>query len=139
MPYAALYGISPSVVAVPLDRPAYRPLTGYWWPLAGGRLSPPLEQFLADGEPPVFVGFGSMSFSGAVVAGLGRRVVVQRGAANLSAEGPDVLVVDDEPHALLFPRVSVVVHHGGAGTTAAALGAGPPPRRCPAGWCWRTA
>ncbi|MFD0521631.1 hypothetical protein [Paractinoplanes durhamensis] len=48
-------------------------------------------------------------------------------------------MVDDEPHALLFPRVSVVVHHGGAGTTAAALRAGPPPRRCPAGWCWRTA
>jgi UDP:flavonoid glycosyltransferase YjiC (YdhE family) len=35
-------------------------------------------------------------------------------------------VVHDAPHALLFPRVAVVVHHGGSGTTAQALRAGVP-------------
>lgn len=131
--WPALYGISPSVVPVPADWPSHRPMTGYWWPLGGGRLSPPLRDFLDDGDPPVFVGFGSMTAPGLadVVrqalrrAGV-RRVVVQRGTADLALDGADVLVVGDEPHAELFRRVSLVVHHGGAGTTAAALRAGAP-------------
>ena len=37
-----------------------------------------------------------------------------------------VHLVDDVPHAWLFPRMAAVVHHGGAGTTAAGLRAGIP-------------
>jgi sterol 3beta-glucosyltransferase len=39
---------------------------------------------------------------------------------------PEVLVLDEVPHAWLFPRAAAVVHHGGAGTTAAAFRAGVP-------------
>lgn len=39
---------------------------------------------------------------------------------------PEVLGIDEAPHAILFSRVAAVVHHGGAGTTAAALRAGVP-------------
>jgi UDP:flavonoid glycosyltransferase YjiC (YdhE family) len=35
-------------------------------------------------------------------------------------------VVREAPHALLFPRMAVVVHHGGSGTTGQALRAGVP-------------
>ncbi|WP_436530999.1 glycosyltransferase [Actinoplanes sp. HUAS TT8] len=130
--WPAVYGVSPTVVPPPDDWPAHRPMTGYWWPPAGTGLSERLRTFLDDGEPPIFIGFGSMTAPGSADAvrgalkHLGRRAVVQRGAAGLSAEGRNVLVIDEEPHAWLFPRTAVVVHHGGAGTTAAALRAGVP-------------
>lgn len=130
--WPVLHGFSPVVVPPPADWPAYRPVTGYWWPPAGGVLSPRLQRFLDNGEPPVFIGFGSMSAPGlselveSALARSRRRAVVQRGAARLDSDRPDVLVVDDEPHDALFPRVAAVVHHAGAGTTAAALRAGVP-------------
>lgn len=131
--WPALHGFSPTVVPPPADWPAHRPVTGYWWPQwEERRLSPRLERFLDAGAPPVFVGFGSMDAPGlgdvvdGALARLGRRAVVQRGTAGLSTDRDDVLVVDDEPHTALFPRVAAVVHHGGAGTTAAALRAGVP-------------
>ncbi len=127
-----LYGFSPSVVPTPPDWPAYRPMTGYWWPPTGPELSPRVRQFLDEGEPPVFIGFGSMVAPGLdqivdqALARLGRRAVVQRGATALTVDRKDVLVIGEEPHAELFPRVAAVVHHGGAGTTAA-IEAGPSP------------
>lgn len=111
---------------------------------------PPAElaAFLEKGEAPVYIGFGSMSFpdAGAVfekmleaVRVLGVRAVVCRGWANLESvetgkedgeEGrkgmENVLVVDEAPHAWLFPRVRAVVCHGGSGTTAMALRSGRP-------------
>jgi UDP:flavonoid glycosyltransferase YjiC (YdhE family) len=130
--WPVLHGFSPAVVPTPPDWPEHRPATGYWWPPATGRLSPALRRFLDDGDPPVFIGFGSMCSPGLgavverAVARLGRRVVVQAGTAGLSVTGRDILVVGAEPHAELFPRVAVAVHHAGAGTTAAALRAGVP-------------
>ncbi|MBO3742568.1 glycosyltransferase [Actinoplanes flavus] len=130
--WPVLHGFSSAVVPVPADWPEHRPVTGYWWPRGGRGLSPELRRFLDDGEPPVFVGFGSLAAPRLrdvveqTVAGLGRRVIVQAGAAGLTAGHRDVLTIGDEPHHLLFPRTSVVVHHGGAGTTAAALRAGVP-------------
>jgi UDP:flavonoid glycosyltransferase YjiC (YdhE family) len=38
-----------------------------------------------------------------------------------------VLLIDEVPHAWLFPQLAAVVHHGGAGTTGAGLRAGVPP------------
>ena len=96
-----------------------------------------LDAWLADGAPPVFVGFGSMSGEGTDRAGrmivealsaIGRRCVVGAGWAGLGAGAlpPGWRVVRDAPHALLFPRTAAVVHHGGSGTTAQALRAGVP-------------
>ena len=98
-------------------------------------LDPDLVAWLANGEPPVFVGFGSMSGHGTdrieqmiveAVSATGRRCIVGAGWAGLG-EGhlpPGWRVVSEAPHAKLFPRVAAVVHHGGSGTTASALRAG---------------
>ena len=100
-------------------------------------LDPELDAWLSDGEPPVFVGFGSMSGEGTdrvermiveAVSATGRRCIVGAGWAGLGAGAlpPGWRVVRDAPHALLFPRTAAVVHHGGSGTTAQALRAGVP-------------
>lgn len=100
-------------------------------------LDPELDDWLNQGEPPVFVGFGSMSGEGTgriehmiveAVSATGLRCIVGAGWAGLGAGKlpPTWHVVRDTPHALLFPRTGVVVHHGGSGTTATALRAGVP-------------
>lgn len=100
-------------------------------------LDPELEAWLADGEPPVFVGFGSMSAEGTdrigrmlvdALSTSGRRCLVGAGWADLGAGALPAgwRVVREAPHALLFPRTAAVVHHGGAGTMATALRAGVP-------------
>lgn len=101
-----------------------------------GALSPKAAAFLAAGEAPVFVGFGSMSdpkparTAAAIAEGARlarRRVLVSRGWAGFQlADDEWVCVVDEEPHTLLFPRCAAVVHHGGIGTTHAAARAGLP-------------
>ncbi|TDZ31549.1 Sterol 3-beta-glucosyltransferase UGT80B1 [Colletotrichum spinosum] len=104
--------------------------------------SPPadLVAFLeAEPTPPVYIGFGSMSFVRAqetfemifeAVRQVGVRAVVCKGWSNLVKEAmldrKDLLVIDDAPHAWLFPRVRAVVCHGGSGTTAMALRCGKP-------------
>lgn len=94
-----------------------------------------LNDFLDAGEPPVYVGFGSMP----VAAGMnrvliegaraaGRRVIVARGWGGLARidEASDCIEIDEVNHGALFRRVAMVVHHGGAGTTHAALRAAVP-------------
>lgn len=132
-------GVSPAVVPQPADWPAHLQVTGYWFLDAADAWTPDadLRAFLDAGEPPVYVGFGSMSTHDsdgtmatilAAVARAGVRAVVHRGAAGLAAAGlpAGVHVVDDVPHDWLFPRCAAVIHHGGAGTTAAGLRAGRP-------------
>ena len=48
------------------------------------------------------------------------------GGLGISAEDPNVHLLDAAPHDRLFPLMSAVVHHGGAGTTFAGLTAGKP-------------
>ena len=107
--------------------------TGTWVFEDRTALPEDVEAFLDAGEPPVYVGFGSMpaasdtsrALIGAVRA-LGRRVILSKGWANLEVidPSPDVLAVGDVNHHRLFPRVEAVIHHGGAGTTATAARAG---------------
>ena len=140
-----LYPFSRHVVPVPRDYPPSAHVTGYWFrDGAASSWSPPAElaDFLAQDGPVVYAGFGSMGFGrGAVRRGevvlaavrrAGVRAVVATGWGGLAAESADdVLVIDDVPHAWLFPRVDALVHHGGAGTTAAGLRAGKPALICP--------
>lgn len=109
--------------------------TGAWMLADGAGLPEELEAFLERGEPPVYVGFGSMPTGDLKVGDLieairacGRRAVVSTGWAGLAPadEGPDLISISDVNHRALFPRVAAVVHHGGAGTTAAAASAGTP-------------
>ena len=136
--WPTFHGFSPSVVPRPADWPSSQEVVGYWWPARPTGWTPPsrVEDFLAAGPPPVFVGFGSMAPGhGArlarpvldAVRAAGVRAIVQAGWSGLRAdEHPDVLNVGPMPHDWLFPRVAAVVHHAGAGTTAAALRAGVP-------------
>ncbi|MEU9704835.1 glycosyltransferase [Streptomyces sp. NPDC047981] len=130
-----LHGYSELVVPRPRDWPAGLDVAGYWWPYETGRLPQDVEEFLAAGAPPVFVGLGSATVpdpervSREIVTALraaGVRGIVQRGWAGLDAVGDDILTVDEVPHAPLFPRTAAVVHHAGAGTTGAVLRAGVP-------------
>ncbi|MFJ5829103.1 glycosyltransferase [Streptomyces sp. NPDC093089] len=130
-----LHGYSGLVVPRPRDWAADLEVSGYWWPHETGKLSAELEDFLAAGPPPVFVGLGSATVpdpervSREIVTALRAaqvRGIVQRGWAGLDARGDDILTVDEVPHSLLFPRTAAVVHHAGAGTTGAVLRAGVP-------------
>lgn len=100
-------------------------------------LDPELNDWLAGGEAPVFVGFGSMSGKGTqrierlmveAIGATGRRCIVGAGWASFGASAlpSGWRMVRNVPHALLFPRMAVVIHHGGSGTTAQALRAGVP-------------
>ncbi|MFD8082041.1 glycosyltransferase [Kitasatospora sp. NPDC059722] len=111
--------------------------TGAWILPDERPLPDELEAFLAAGEPPVYVGFGSMAsyapkdVAGAVIKAsraYGRRVVVGSGWAGLGAvdDGDDCFVVGEVNQQALFRRVAAVVHHGGAGTTTTASRAGAP-------------
>ncbi|MGC5585282.1 glycosyltransferase [Ornithinimicrobium sp. W1665] len=101
----------------------------------GASLDPGLAAWLDAGPAPVYVGLGShtlpsvravLSDAVAAASDLGLRVVLQGGSGLEEGLGPDVRVVEDVPHELLFPRTATVVHHGGAGTTAQALRSGRP-------------
>ncbi len=129
--------------------------TGAWLlpderPLPGDLLA-----FLDAGEPPVYVGFGSMPMKASTdlseevitaVRAQGRRAVVMRGWADLSTvdEQDDCFVVGEVNHQALFGRVAAVVHHGGAGTTTTTARAGAPQVVVPQGadqpyWAGRVA
>ena len=125
-----LHGISPTVLPRPADWHAGLVMAGYWWPAAKRGWLPPsdLVDFLADGPPPVFVGFGSSSDvdPGIILEGVRRagvRAVVQ---GVEQALGDDAIGIGEVPHEWLFPQMAAVVHHAGAGTTAAGFRAGVP-------------
>ena len=136
-----LHGYSAEVLGRPADWRAGLDVVGYWWPRSAPWEPPAdLAEFLAAGDPPVFVGFGSMAGGrgdalAPVVADALRRAgvrgIVQAGRAGLHAHGADVLEIGDAPHEWLFGRVASVVHHAGAGTTGATLRAGVPSVPCP--------
>ncbi len=133
--WPVLYPFSEHILPRPTDWPEHLRITGYLRPEPVGAMPPDLAAFLSDGPPPVAVTLGSTATAhgdalsriiAEATAAAEVRAVVQRGWAGLEPVGEHVLVVDDVPHALLFPRCAAVIHHCGAGTTAAALHAGAP-------------
>jgi sterol 3beta-glucosyltransferase len=143
-PVPVLHGYSRHVAPVPRDWPPSAVTTGYWFLDTPKEWRPPstLSDFIAAGDPPVYVGFGSMSGNRAgrraeiVVDALRQakvRGVLATGWGGLEpAALPAAMhAVSDVPHDWLFPRMAAVVHHGGAGTTAAGLRAGRPTVVCP--------
>lgn len=111
--------------------------TGAWILPDERPLPPELEAFLEAGEPPVYLGFGSMPMEALKQAGRiaveairaqGRRVILSRGWAELGLDDDreDAFAVGDINQQALFPRVAAVIHHGGAGTTTTAARAGAP-------------
>ena len=100
----------------------------------GEDISEATERYLADGEPPVFVGFGSMlgmrptelAAVAAAVAKTGRRGIFAGDVWNGIDLPSGALRCGAEPHEKLFTRMATVVSHGGAGTVAQAFWAGAP-------------
>jgi len=138
-----LHAFSPSVLPPPVDWPDSVYTTGYWFlPPSVEALPPQVEDFLGAGDPPVFVGFGSMSGrdpsrSTALVLEAARRAETRLvigagwGGLDIGMSGDGVLAVEDVDYQRLFPRVAAVVHHGGAGTTGSAFASGRPQVVCP--------
>jgi vancomycin aglycone glucosyltransferase len=123
---------------LPDDAPKCALSTDAWVLDEPGKLDARIEAFLRQGPAPIYIGFGSMiaprapelvAQAVAAVRAVGRRAVIAGGWAALEAhiqEADDVLIVDNVPHSLIFPKVAAAVHHGGAGTTTAAARAGVP-------------
>lgn len=102
-----------------------------------------LDDWIDDGDPPVYVGFGSMPVADppallaaveAACTDLGVRALVSAGWNDFSAAAGTAADIDEKrvrvvgavDHAAVLPRCRAAVHHGGAGTTGAVLRAGLP-------------
>lgn len=137
VPYTYMW--SPSLVPKPKDWGPEIDIAGFVFLDLASSFKPPedLTKFLDAGEPPVYIGFGSivvddpdkftkMIFEAVEKAGV--RALVSKGWGGLGDDNvPDnIYMLENTPHDWLFPKVSAVVHHGGAGTTAIGLKTGKP-------------
>lgn len=140
-PVLAAY--SRHVVRAPSDAPHVH-VTGFWPSEVPADWAPPpdLAEFVENGEPPVYVGFGSMHMTApertwrtvlrAIELAQTRAVIAVGWSGGVIGDaGKNVYVTDQVPHHWIFPRAAAVVHHGGAGTTGAALASGRPQLICP--------
>jgi vancomycin aglycone glucosyltransferase len=110
--------------------------TGAWILPDERPLPAELLTFLDAGDPPAYLGFGSMRTvdedgARAVIEAIRaqhRRVLLGRGWAGLAPvdDRDDCFVVGEVNQQELFERVAAVVHHGGAGTTTTAARAAAP-------------
>jgi rhamnosyltransferase subunit B len=99
-------------------------------------LSLELERFLANGDKPVVVSFGSAMRTGkayfdaavqAITLSGKRGVLLAREGDQIPANLPNnVLHVPYAPFSRVFPRAAAVLHHGGVGSCAQAMAAGVP-------------
>lgn len=133
-----LIAVSPAICPEQPDWPRWNRVCGFLGlpETRHEQTAPELAAFLDAGEPPVFMGFGSLmpvssSYLTESVALMkeaarlaGCRAVIQ---AEVPAEATDRhLIVSRTPHAQVFPRCAAVAHHCGAGTTHTTLAAGVP-------------
>jgi sterol 3beta-glucosyltransferase len=138
---AVVVSCSNHVFPRPADWPERVHQSGFWFLDEEPGWSPPREllDFLNNGEPPVYIGFGSLGGNKQAEATTrlvldalkraGMRGILATGWSGLSEKmdmPSSVFRLQSAPHTWLFPRMAAVVHHGGAGTTAAGLRAGVP-------------
>ncbi|MFV0430110.1 MAG: glycosyltransferase [Arachnia sp.] len=139
-PWPHIGAWSPTLLPAPTEWARYHArLTGQWRQPADASPQVPqyLRAFLEAGEPPVYLGFGSMTgFAGmtelrdAFLDGLShRRVILSGGWADLTSRDLPENVLASQgwvPHEWLFPRCAAIAHHCGAGTTHQAAASGTP-------------
>lgn len=133
VPYTYMW--SPGIIPKPKDWGPEIDVTGFVFLDLASNFTPPddLKKFLDDGEPPVYIGFGSivvddpdqftkLIFEAIKIAGVRALVSKGWGGFGSNADCPDnVFMLENTPHDWLFPRCKAVVHHGGAGTCAIGL------------------
>ncbi|KAB5588152.1 Sterol 3-beta-glucosyltransferase [Ceratobasidium theobromae] len=143
------YCMSPTLVPKPKDWINHIDVVGFYFLDLATNYSPPedLIAFLHAGEPPIYIGFGSIVVQDpvgmtknvlAAIAQANVRAVISAGWGGLDAKTlhdpealkesgqPSIFVLGNVPHDWLFERVSAVCHHGGAGTAAIGLRYGKP-------------
>jgi rhamnosyltransferase subunit B len=124
------------------DWPSNTLITGFCYydaDAGNAKLPPHLEDFLAEGPPPVVFTLGSAAVlaagdfyevSAKAATELGMRAVLLIGTDPRNRPTqllPDsICVAEYAPYSALFSRASLVVHQGGVGTTAQCLRAGKP-------------
>ncbi len=135
--HSALSSCSNHIFERPGDWNPHVHQAGYWFveETQAYRPDPELAAFLAAGDKPVYIGFGSM-FDKADTERIGRLAIealalagkrgILSGMGGLKKLPATVITVEDVPHGWLFPRMAAVCHHGGAGTSAAGFKAGVP-------------
>ncbi len=129
------YPVSP--ILMPKD-PTWGPhihVTGYWYHpeqnAAGYLPDAALEQFLTQGEKPIFIAFGKAlaELQVRTVEALketGIKAVVQAFQIPEKQNTKTLHFVDKIPYSYIFPRVKAVVHHGGCTTNGIGIWAGCP-------------
>lgn len=135
--FPILLHYSPHLLPRPTDWDATVHVIGAWSlpPQPEWTAPPALTEFLAQGDAPVYFGFGSMKVAkpedmvrtireALRLAGL--RGVLQAGWGDLSYNDTQMITIGDAPHDWLMPRMAAIVHHGGSGTTHSAASAGKP-------------
>lgn len=139
----ALTCVSPTLVPRPSDWEPNHHVPGFFdLPEAAHPFEPPAElrAFLAEGDPPVLMTFGSMlAMVNDETTFCVRTLIEAAELANVRAivqapwealpelpRSPRVLRLGRAPHAMLLRSCRAMVHHGGAGTTQAACLAGRP-------------
>ncbi|KFY26047.1 hypothetical protein V493_04308 [Pseudogymnoascus sp. VKM F-4281 (FW-2241)] len=137
VPYTYLW--SPGLIPKPKDWGPEINIAGFVFLDLASTFEPPeeLTKFLDDGEPPIYIGFGSivvddpnkftqMIYEAVEIAGV--RALVSKGWGGFGGDDSpeNVFLLENTPHDWLFPKLKAVVHHGGAGTTAIGLKCGKP-------------
>ncbi|KAF1971590.1 UDP-Glycosyltransferase/glycogen phosphorylase [Bimuria novae-zelandiae CBS 107.79] len=135
------YCWSPALIPKPKDWAPHISIAGFFFLNLATNYTPApdLAAFLAAGEPPVYIGFGSIVVDDPnvmttlifdAVKATGRRALVSKGWGGFGGDDLNVpegvFMLGNVPHDWLFKHVAAVVHHGGAGTTAAGIAAGRP-------------
>ena len=134
-----LYPVSP--ILMPKD-PKWGPhihVTGYWYhpeqDAAGYAADAALEQFLTQGEAPIFIAFGKAESKALAklqvrtveaLKETGIKAVVQAFQIPEKKNTDTLYFVDAIPYSYIFPRVKAVVHHGGCTTNGIGIWAGCP-------------
>jgi len=138
-----LHAFSGNLVPKPEDWPERDLITGAWF-LDDDAKQPDaaLENFIASGPPPIYIGFGSMRGKNPevttrividAVRQSGNRAVLASGWGGLieTAVADEIHFIKSAPHDWLFRRCAAIVHHGGAGTVHQGLRCGRPMLICP--------
>lgn len=139
-PHGTLALFSPLIAQPQPDWPSQTTVTGFPFydaGIGGQTLTPELQRFLDDGEPPVVFTLGTSAVMAAgdfyeqsvrAVERLGRRAVllIGRDPSNRIPVPATVLCCEHAPYSQLFPRAAAIVHSGGIGTIGQALRSGRP-------------
>lgn len=135
-----LIAVSPTICETQPDWDSTVHVSGFFnVPAKAEKWKPPtdLQKFLDDGEPPVYMTFGSfnqMDIDGnikllAEAARLsGKRAIIQShwDRAKFIPDAESIYKIDKAPHHKIFPHCAALVHHGGAGTTQSSVYCGLP-------------